>query len=357
MIAVTSCLRTGFRSGALLAFMGCALGLAGLIHAQSLRTEENMRDAIQGRETFTDQEQELLDINHDGKIDVADMVSLLKDINTPVALFTVPETIVHEGDGVVDVEITMTKEFHGTLEVSLAGTAASGSDFTLGSQTVAVNGTTATLPITITDDMEVESVEFIQITLVNGQGYIPAGGVHSVRIRDNDNIWIGNLEFMGARFGISMELVRQGSAFVGGRILSPGTTIFEGTPDERTISATTFPIEDGGYELNLTGTTATVFKAVTEDFSIDMPIDEDTTVEFLRRLEFTSDPGRVLGTGEVADIYDPEVMITGIMRDITEPPPASESLEHLGHVSVGTFTLVPILQVPVLEPVLSPETK
>ncbi|MCC6695983.1 MAG: hypothetical protein IT365_10180 [Candidatus Hydrogenedentes bacterium] len=357
MSAVTFCQRRRLRGPAFLAVAIGAFGFALPILAQSLRTEENMRDAIQGRETFSDQEQDLLDINNDGKIDVADMVTLLKDINTPVALFSAPATVVREGDGTVNIEITMTKQFTGTLDVAVSGTAASGADFTLGAQSITVNGITATLPLNITDDTEVEPIEFIDITLLTGQGYVPAGGVHSVRLRDNDNVWIGNLEFQGARFGISMELIRQGGTFVSGRVLSPGTTIFEGTPDERTISATTFPIEDGGYALTLTGTTAAVFKAVTEDFSIDMPIDENTTVEFLRRFEFESDPNRVLGPDEAADVYQPDAMIAGIMRDITEPPPASKSLEHLGHVSTGTFTLMPLLQVPVIEPVLSPETK
>jgi hypothetical protein len=357
MIAVNSCLRSGIRAGTLLAIVGGALGLAGPIHAQSLRTEENMRDAIQGRETFTDQERELLDINHDGKIDVADMVSLLKDINTPVALFSESETNVGEGDGTVNVEITMTKQFTGTLNVVVTGTAASGSDFSLGSQSVSVNGNSASLSIAITDDEEVEPVEFIQITLVTGDGYSPAGGVHTVRIRDNDNVWIGSLEFMGARFGITMELIQQGGAFIDGRILSPGTVIFEGTPDERTVSGTTFPIDDDGYELILTGTTAGVFKAATEKFSIDMPIDADTTVPFLRHIEFESDPSRTLGPGEIADVYDPTTMISGIMRDVTEPPPGAKSLEHLGHVSEGTFTIMPLRPVPVIEAVLSPQTK
>ncbi|MCC6490995.1 MAG: hypothetical protein IT364_26140, partial [Candidatus Hydrogenedentes bacterium] len=166
MSAVTICLRRRLHVAALLVSAAGAIGFAGPAFAQSLRTEENMRDAIQGRETFTEQEEELLDINKDGKIDVADMVSLLKDINTPVALFNEPETSVGEGDGTVDIEITMTKQFNGTLNVVVTGTAASGSDFTLGAQSVSVNGTTAALSIDITDDAEVEPVEFIQITLV-----------------------------------------------------------------------------------------------------------------------------------------------------------------------------------------------
>ncbi|MCC6488746.1 MAG: hypothetical protein IT364_14705, partial [Candidatus Hydrogenedentes bacterium] len=195
------------------------------------------------------------------------------------------------------------------------------------------------------------------ITLVTGDGYSPAGGVHSIRIRDNDNIWIGSLEFMGAQFGITMELVQQGGTFVDGRILSPGTTIFEGTPDERTVSGTTFPIANDGYELILTGTTASVFSAVTEDISIEMPIGVDTTVPFLRRFEFESDPNRTLDPGEIADVYDPTTMISGIMRDVTEPPAGAKSLGHLGHVSEGTFTIMPLRPVPVIEAVLSPETK
>jgi hypothetical protein len=338
---------SGRMRAVLLILAACAAGIGyGVADGQALRSEKNLRDAIQGRQTFTPEQRDALDVNKDGKLDVADIVAYLQESTVPVVLFNESFSTVEEGAGQVQIPLTLTKDFSGVVNFSVKGTAVEGIHFTIpGGHSLNVNGDSGFISVNILDDLVSEDIKFIQLELSTGQGYLPGlNSVHHITIRDNDGVWQGAIEADGAVFSLSIELLQQAGAIAGGHILSPGTVIYEGTPDEQVISGTTFPVDPDGIELDFTGTDAQRFKVVTNDIEIELPLGPNTFT-FLRRFEFEADPARIPDPGEEPDVYDPSLVIRGRVRDVTEPPPGTKSLSHLARTREGHFAFVRVQRV------------
>ena len=96
-----------------------------------------------------------------------------------------------EGSGTLDVEVrlNLAPATDITLTYTVDGTATAGSDYTALSGTVAVpaSATTATIPVTITDDSAREGSETVVLKLAAGSGYrVGSPGTHTLTIVDDD---------------------------------------------------------------------------------------------------------------------------------------------------------------------------
>jgi hypothetical protein len=94
-------------------------------------------------------------------------------------------------NGLMTLSMTQASVSATTVTYTVSGTATSGTDFTAlsGSVTIAAGATTATIPITITNDTIVENLENITVTLTGvtaGTASLAAANVATITITDND---------------------------------------------------------------------------------------------------------------------------------------------------------------------------
>ena len=98
-----------------------------------------------------------------------------------------------EGAGTRDVTVNLTPAptANITLDYSVGGTATADTDYTAlsGSVTVSAGATTATIPVTITDDSDVEGEETVVLTLTGAEGHrLAAPSTHTLTIATNDGL-------------------------------------------------------------------------------------------------------------------------------------------------------------------------
>jgi hypothetical protein len=106
--------------------------------------------------------------------------------------------------GVVSPTITFSAPYHGIVRYTISGTAASG-DFVSLSGEVFVNGTTATIPVTLVDNQSIGHVRYLTLTLQAGPGLrLGAGSATTITIDENDADWQGTFTTCGA--GIAFVL-------------------------------------------------------------------------------------------------------------------------------------------------------
>ena len=178
-------------------------------------TEQEIRDAVLDR---IEEDLDTMDLNEDGKVDVADLVNFLRSIGptTPVASFDLVSSKVDEGDGTAKVEVNFTSHFSGTLGFSVSGTAEEGVDYYALSGSVLVDGIKGEIPVTIIDDLELEKEETIIITLDQADPQEFIIGVpqeHTLRIEENDAVWHGGLQVHNLSMGFEMEIARDASSY------------------------------------------------------------------------------------------------------------------------------------------------
>lgn len=224
-----------------------AVVLLGIpFHAQAasqLLSEENLLDAILGRRTFEPVEQQALDLNHDGVVDIADLTFfLLRSAHlVPSVAFEAGTSKVFEGNKTVVVPLVFTKAFEApvTLTYSLSGTATAGpkgagGDFdvsgydpvsNVGQISVSPGDTSAAIQVTIYDDgLLSENVETIHFTLLGGSlqtYFLGALQSHDLYIEDNDGVWTAGLEFADSSgyLAYNIELIQEDGQFTG-RVLA-----------------------------------------------------------------------------------------------------------------------------------------
>jgi hypothetical protein len=202
------------------------LGSAQMAAAQCTASEANIRDAILGRISI---DVATMDCNGDGQVDVADLVYLAKQTGVSVAEFAAPTSEIEEGAGSLSVTVNFSPEFSGTLSFSVSpepspegecpddtiggcSTATAGADYITLSGSISVSDVDSVdIPITISDDGELEDIETIVLRLEEGPGYIPgAATVHTVYVYDNDAIWNGAIEHSGLAVHFQMKIIQQG---------------------------------------------------------------------------------------------------------------------------------------------------
>ena len=110
---------------------------------------------------------------------------------TPAATFAAASSTAQEDAGTQNVVVNLnpTPQTGITLSYRVAGSAASGSDYTAlsGTVTVTAGASSVNIPVAITDDSAQESSETIILTLTAGSGYtVGSTGKHTLTITDDD---------------------------------------------------------------------------------------------------------------------------------------------------------------------------
>jgi hypothetical protein len=114
----------------------------------------------------------------------------------PMVSFVEGLSATNEGAGTYAVPITISEPFSGTIryEIAAASTAQSNSDFVPISGMLQVNGTSASIPITLIDDLLIKDARVIFLDLKpDSSGRYRRGGLmrHIIRLEDNDGCWAG----------------------------------------------------------------------------------------------------------------------------------------------------------------------
>jgi hypothetical protein len=192
------------RAGTVALLLSLTIGLAGQV------TERRLRDAILEGEGYTAE----LDINSDGKLDVADLVAFLSQESAQVS-FESSFSEATEDAGVFTVTVLVTsKGYAGPVDYTIEGTATNEVDFNGLTGTINVKGSASQIPFAIADDLEVEDVETITLTLQSGSGYnLGARPVHTVYVGDNDAVWEGGLSIDDLYLGFELSLARDSSSY------------------------------------------------------------------------------------------------------------------------------------------------
>jgi hypothetical protein len=195
--------------------------ISSSVHAEV--TESNLRSAILGRISFSEAELTEMDINADGKVDVADLVAFITADGTPAVWFASEEYTVSEIQGSLDIPIILSKSFDGNIVIQLSGTAGV-SDYTPISLLVPVTQGIAevSIPLSLIPDTLLEGTETLVISLLDpgvGESYRTAlPSVVRVLITDGDG---GTCQgTLSSQSGI--QLPSQSAGFV----LDDGTAYF-----------------------------------------------------------------------------------------------------------------------------------
>lgn len=292
------------------------------VSAQDLVTEQNIRDAIMGHQTFTQDQLDQMDLNQDSKLDVADLVKLIKTVNPeiPVAGFDLPNSTIGEADGSAAVRVSFSDPFTGTLNYTTAvGDAAPD----VGSIQVS-DGLTADIPVTFDNDLTITDGLMITVSLESGQGYAVGATVqHLLSINDDDATWFGTLETKGMMIGFDMDIVQDASSYEA-TLVSDGTRgIPEGTwPVSLTMTADTFSAVIGPIDV------------LSDDFPLLSPLGTNFTRTLVLEASNSSDTGFV----------DLDINIFGEMTDTFEP--TEDSRSYFGTVIKGTFNLIKEIRTP-----------
>jgi hypothetical protein len=225
--------------------------------------------------------------------------------------------VVKEGDGVVSLTITISPTYQGSISYVVTGTATSRADYVALGGKIAVTDSTAALNITLVDDLILEDVDSLTVTLLPDVGYrIGSAQQHTLFIVDNDAMWEGNLVVDGLSMGFTLELARRGTTYQA-KLHSDGST---GLPP-------------GTWPVTLNAT-ATSFQAVLGPFPVRR---EDTLLKATleRRIVLTaqrSDPEQVI---------DYDKAISGSMTETFTATGGAVQFERLqGRAIHGTFLLL-----------------
>jgi hypothetical protein len=176
-------------------------------------TELDLRDSILGKKVFTVQELTNQDLNSDGQVDVTDLIYYLGDQNLLLegVNFKVSESLVNEGDGALNLEVSISPDYQGTINYIISGQATSGEDYSVGSGSIEANGGVATISIPILEDLLLEDVESIIVTLLPQIGYkIGSSQQHISYIIDNDSNWFGAINIDGLVLRFDMTIATDG---------------------------------------------------------------------------------------------------------------------------------------------------
>jgi hypothetical protein len=108
--------------------------------------------------------------------------------------------------GVVSPVLTFSAPYHGVVRYTISGTANSG-DYASLSGEIFVNGTTATIPITLLDNQSIGQWRYLTLTLEGGPGLQPgAGNSTTINILENDADWQGSLMTDHATVGFVLRI-------------------------------------------------------------------------------------------------------------------------------------------------------
>ena len=178
----------------------------------------------------------------------------------PVANFAELMSTATERSGRIELRVTLSREFSGSLVYRVDGTAERGMDFDYPVAVPEVDGPIhkvdtggpvrdLDIVIDLRDDTSVEDAETIRLTLLPGDGLLLGSNhQHTVSIWDNDANWRVAHDANGLKFDYGMQIIRMdGSASAtvtsdGGDGLPAGTYPVDLTADEDRFEAIVGPI-------------------------------------------------------------------------------------------------------------------
>jgi len=156
-------------------------------------TEQDILDAILGKRTFPEAQLQEMDLNGDGKVDVADAVYF----QLSIASFATAASEADENTGTHDVVVNFNKPFSGILRYTIGGTATQGEDYSALSGTVDIDGSSVSIPIPVASDTVYEGSETIVLSLLPGENYLLGEErSHILTLRDNPSASSANYLFI-----------------------------------------------------------------------------------------------------------------------------------------------------------------
>lgn len=121
------------------------------------------------------------------------------------ASFNATALQVAEG-GLVSPVITFSAPYAGVVRYTISGTAASG-DYVALSGEVMVDGTTAAIPVSVTDNEVIGQLKYLILTLETGPGLrLGAGSQTIITIEENDAHWQGSFIADNAALGFGLSI-------------------------------------------------------------------------------------------------------------------------------------------------------
>ncbi|MCP4105251.1 MAG: hypothetical protein GY749_06905 [Desulfobacteraceae bacterium] len=304
--------KTAFITGIILIF------LTPFVLAQT--SEQNLREAIlKNGGNFTEEQLEEMDQNNDGKLDVSDIVNLLKSTSasTPVSNFDSFTSVIEEGNSTANIKVNFSTAFSGALEFTITGTATNGNDYEVLNSSIPVDGAYVNIPVAVTDDDTLEeTAETIVLTLNEGSGYVPgASTTHTIYIYDNDAVWNGTIETNGTALHFQMKIIQTptkttGALFTDGYGIIP----LNGTNEE--------------WAADYISLSPTLFSAIVD--RIDIPKSHIlANVDLERKFVFQAN-------SQQGDIVEPDSEIIGKVDEFVTCSSAKQFEYH----SAGTFILL-----------------
>jgi hypothetical protein len=129
------------------------------------------------------------------------------------ANFTIPSQELEESDGSVRLKLQFSAPFHGMVNYALGGTAGPGDVQPL-SGSLLVNGTTATIVITLNDNTTIGQLKYLTLTLQPGAGFQLGARIQStLTILENDAEWQGSFVTENSTLGFVLKLLRNAGGY------------------------------------------------------------------------------------------------------------------------------------------------
>lgn len=283
---------------------------AGGVHAQT--TIQDIIDAILAGTTPAE-----ADINRDGRVDALDVACFVSEcppVGAPIATFSGTSVTTDEGEGLLLVSVMFTGPIDCVLNYTVDGTATPGSDYEPLSGTIAVNGASVNIPITLIDDGTMsEEIEIIALALETGLCYeLGPFSQQTILITDNDARWYGTLMNAETHIGFILEVTRTH------------------TSDSATL------VGDGNCTLPAGGWAASTFTFTGDSFvaTIDpVPVAStanDFAVGLIRTFSFTASDGQ---SNQLVE----DDLVRGVFSETIAPVDSANA--HLMTSLSGAFTL------------------
>ena len=180
-------------------------------------------------------------------------------ISLVTASFATTDFQITEG-GMVRPTITFSGPFYGTLQYTIGGTAGTGDYANLSGQIFVNGSSTATIPVTLTDNTQISQLKYLTLRLDAGPGYNvgDAGAETTITIDENDANWRGTFTTGNATLGFTLT-IRQSGGFSQATLEGDGSGFFPTneiptainlTPDAFSALATGIPLAANATLLN-----------------------------------------------------------------------------------------------------------
>ena len=200
----------------------CLFSYAAFLAAAFEPSEQDIRDAILGTKTFTQDQLRAMDLNTDGKVDVADLVYKVSDGEPMLVSFKESMSTAYESEGVVSIPLVYTAGFTGSVSYVVSGSAVAGMDFGALPGTIMLDGTGNTaITVSLIDDLHITVDDekgpvsryiVFDLKANNDKLYEPSFITsHTLIIQDNDAYWNGIIEDLYAARQFRLAVCRNNS--------------------------------------------------------------------------------------------------------------------------------------------------